>query len=446
MHEPALLDLAAQAVEAAKRAGAERADALAIFSADVNAGIRHGQPETIERAESAGVGLRVFVGQSVATLSTSALSGEALARMAEQAVAIARVAPPDPFAGLTDPANLARSIPTLDIADDHAPDMAELQTLARATEEAGRSIPGITNSEGADASASQHRIALVTSTGFSGSYSTSRYSISLSLIAGQGPSMQRDYDYGMTTHFADLPTPESIGRGAAERTLARMNPRKIPSQQAVIYFDPRVGKSLLSALAGAISGASITRGTSFLKEAMNTQILPTHLQVTDDPLRPRGLASRAFDAEGVLGQKRDFVANGVLTSWILDLRSANQLGMQSTGHATRGLSGAPHPSTTNLYLHGGTETPEQLFARMGNGFYVTETIGHGTNLLTGDFSVGAGGFWIENGQRAFPVSEVTIAGNLRDMFANLAAANDLAFRYGTNVPTLAIPAMTVAGS
>ncbi len=439
MREERLVALAAQAVAAARAAGADASDALAVFSANVNASIRGGQPETIERAESAGVGLRVFVGQASATLSTSELTADALRDMAEQAVAIARVAPADPFSALADAAQLATNYPALDMADSVAPGVAELQAMARIAEDAGRAVPGITNSEGADASASMHAMALVTSHGFSGHYHGSRHAISLSLIAGTGAGMQRDYDYAMTIHARDLPAPETIGVSVAERTLSRMAPHKLPSQQAVVYFDPRVGRQFLSALAGAISGSAITRGTSFLKDALGTAVFAESITVTDDPLRPRGLGSRPFDAEGVIAAPRDFIAGGALTSWILDTRSANQLGLKTTGHASRGLSSAPHPAASNLYRHGGKQTPAGLFAAMGDGFYVTETIGHGVNLLTGDYSVGASGFWIENGLRAFPVSEVTIAGNLRDMFRTLVAASDLEFRYSTTCRPLPSP-------
>lgn len=440
-----LLTRAEAAIAAAKKAGADAADALVSASTSISASIRHGAPEGIEQAESVGLGLRVFVGQSSATLSTSETSAEALTRLAEQAVAIARVAPADSYAALADAAFLAKTIPTLE-ADDHLPDMATLQALARETETVGRATAGITNSEGADASASSHTLALVTSHGFAGSYATSRYALSLSLIAGTGESMQRDYDYAYVTHFADLASAESIGTAAAKRTLERMHPRKIATQSAPVYFEPRAGRQLLGAFAGAISGSAITRGTSFLKDALGKKIFGDAIRITDDPLMARALGSRPFDAEGVRAQAMDFVAEGVLTSWVLDTRSANQLGMKTTGHASRGLSGAPHPSTSNLYLHAGAETPEALMQRVGNGFYVTETIGHGTNLITGDFSVGASGFWVEDGARIYPVSEVTIAGNLRDIFAQLIPANDLAFKYATNVPTLAVPTMTIAGN
>ena len=446
MDSVVLISLAARAVEAAKAAGATASDALATAATDINASIRNGAPETMERAESAGVGLRVFVGRSVATLSSSDLTAEAMRAMAEQAVAIAQAAPEDPFAGLASHKQLAECWEVLDITDTAVPTMEQLQTMARMAEDAGRAVAGITNSSGADASASQHHLALVTSHGFSGHYTTSRYSLSASLIAGSGETMQRDYDYATVTHLRDLPAPEIVGTAAAERCVAKLQPRKIGSQQAAVYFEPRVGRQFLSAFANAISGAAVVRGTSFLKEALGTQIFAEGLTVTDDPLRARGLGSRPFDAEGIAGVARDFVRDGVLTSWLLDTRSANQLGMITTGHASRGLSGTPHPSSSNLYLHGGVRSIEDLFADLGDGFYVTETIGHGANLITGDYSVGASGFWIEGGVRVYPVSEVTIAGNLRDIFRTLVAADDLVFRYGTNVPTLAVPRMTIAGN
>lgn len=441
-----MLSRAEAAVAAAKKAGADAADALALASSDISTSIRNGQPESIEHAESSAIGLRVFVGDSSATLSTSEFSTEALANLAANAVAIARVAPPDPYSKLADSSLLAHHFTPLEAADDFTPSMSDLQAQARAAEAAGRSVAGITNSEGGDASASHHTLALVTSHGFAGSYTSSRYALSASMIAGTGDSMQRDYDYAYVTHHADLASAESIGIAAATRAIERMHPRKIASQTATVYFEPRAGRQLLSAFANAISGSAITRGTSFLKDALGAPLFAENIRITDDPRLKRGLASRAFDAEGVAAKPMDFVANGTLQSWVLDTRSATQLGLQTTGHASRGLASAPHPSTSNLYLHGGTYTPDELFAQLGDGFYITETIGHGTNLITGDFSVGASGFWIEDGVRAYPVSEVTIAGNLREMFSRLVAAKDLTFKYATNVPTLAIPKLTIAGN
>ncbi|PZP86256.1 MAG: modulator protein [Azospirillum brasilense] len=441
-----LLDLGGQALERARAHGAEQADVLVIESADMNAGVRHGVPETIERAESTGIGLRVFVGQSFATLSTSDTSADALEKLASNAVAIARVASADPFAGLADAAQLATHIANIDGDDPFEPSMDMLQRLARDCEEAGRSVRGIANSEGADASVGRQRIALLTSHGFAQSYGSTHASLACSLIAGEGEAMERDYDYATKVYFTDLPSPESIGQEAARRTLARLAPRKIASQQLPIFFEPRAGRQLLSAFSGAISGSAIARGTSFLKNAMGEAVFADSIRIIDDPLLPRGLGSHPFDAEGIAATKRAMVEGGVLQSWLLDCRSARQLGLQSTGHALRGLSSAPYPAATNLYIEPSTVSPEALYANVPHGLLVTETIGHGTNLITGDFSVGANGFWVENGQVQYPVSEVTIAGNLRDMYRSMQVASDLTFRSSTNVPTILIPSMTLAGN
>jgi len=258
--------------------------------------------------------------------------------------------------------------------------------------------------------------------------------------------MERDYDYATKVYFTDLPSPESIGQEAARRTLARLAPRKIGSQQLPVFFEPRAGRQLLSAFSSAISGSAIARGTSFLKNAMGEAVFADSIRIIDDPLLPRGLGSHPFDAEGIAATKRAMVDAGVLQSWLLDCRSARQLGLQSTGHALRGLSSAPYPAATNLYIEPSTVSPETLYASVPHGLLVTETIGHGTNLITGDFSVGANGFWIENGQVQYPVSEVTIAGNLRDMYRSMQVASDLTFRSSTNVPTILIPSMTLAGN
>lgn len=440
-----LLDIAAQALEIATRAGATACDVLAVQSVDANAGIRHGKPETIERSESRGLGLRVFVGERSASISTSELSTASLTEAAEKAVAIAKAAPADPYASLADAALLAQRFDNLDLADDAEPEMVQLQATAKQIEEAGQAHAGITNSEGADAGFAGSDVALATSHGFAGNYRITRHSRSVSLIAGEGASMQRDYDYGTATHLADLASPESIGNEAARRTLARMHPRKVPTQQAAIFFEPRAGRQLLGAFAGAISGAAIARGTSFLKNDLGATIFGDAITIIDDPLIKRGLGSHPFDAEGVAVSKRAIIENGKLTTWLLDTRSAKQLGLTSTGHASRGLGSAPSPSTSNFYLQAGAQTPQQLLQQFGSGLLVTETIGHGANLITGDYSLGASGFWIEKGEIQFPVSEITIAGNLREMFRTLIPANDLVFRYATNVPTIAIPQMTIAG-
>jgi PmbA protein len=445
MNEP-LLHYCDTALAHAKRLGASTADAMAIHNTNQTMGVRNATAETIERAESVGLGIRVMVGQSSATLSTADLSGEGIATLVEDALRIAREAPADPYIGLADSALLATDIADLDLNDTTECRMETLLHYAKTFEAAGLAHADITNSEGAECSTSHNALALATSHGFSASYYTAHAALSCSLIAGTGDAMQRDYSYATTRKFSALPSPESLGQEAAERTLAKMRPRKLETQAITIIFDPRVARSLLGAFAGAINGASIARGTSFLKDALGTAIFAGHLNIHDDPLRKQGLASRPFDAEGVRTTKQCIVENGVLKSFLLDCRSATQLSLQTTGHASRGLSSAPSPSASNLYIAAGVASPETLLRESGRVFYVTETFGHGVNIVTGDYSQGASGFYYENGVQQFPVSEVTIAGNLRDMFLNLTPANDLAFRYGLNSPTLRIEGMTLAGA
>jgi PmbA protein len=287
--------------------------------------------------------------------------------------------------------------------------------------------------------------ALATTDGFAHSYSGSYYSLSVAVLAGQDEGMERDYDYSSARHFADLASPEAIGKSAAERTLKRLNPKQAPTSNLPIVFDPRVSRGLLNYFAGAISGSAVARKTSFLKDTLGKEIFAPSITIMDDPHRPRGLSSKPYDAEGVAAKKRAFIEKGGLTSWLLDSRSARQLGMHSTGHASRGLSSPPSPSATNLYMEPGSLTPQALMADIKQGLYVTETQGMGVNLITGDYSQGAAGFWIENGQITYPVSEVTIAGHLNDMFKQMTPANDLEFRYSVNAPTLRIEKMMVAG-
>jgi PmbA protein len=438
--------IAEHAITLAKASGASAADAMLITSRDLNASIRNGAPETIEQSESTGLGLRVFIGQQTATLSTSDLSKSAVERLVEQAIAIAKAAPADPHTALADVALLAQQLPDLDLFDSREPSMQELQVIARTCEAAGKAHAGITNSEGADASWGAHHVGLFTSHGVHAEYQASYSSLSLSLIAGTGDAMQRDYAYGTRRFMGDLPSPEAIGNDAATRTLRRMQPRKIASAHMPVIFEPRVGKQLLGALAGAISGAAVARGTSFLKQDLGKAIFAKGITIIDDPLMVRGLASHPCDGEGVATKKMEMVSNGVLNSWFLDTRSANQLGMKTTGHASRGLSSAPHPSASNLYMAAGKLSPQAMLKECSKALYITETFGHGVNLITGDYSQGASGFMIENGEKTYPVSEITIAGNLRDMFLGLEAANDLSFDYGFNTPTLRVANMAIAGN
>jgi PmbA protein len=359
---------------------------------------------------------------------------------------MARLAPEDPYCGLAPRELLATSFPDLDIDDDFEPSTERLIALARVAEESALANKGVTNSEGGSAGWGRSRVTLVTSEGFAQTYGGSSSSVSCSVLAGSGTAMERDYDFTSARHFEDLGPAQEVGRVAAERALKRLNPRKVKSCSVPVVFDPRDSMSLVGHFAGAINGISVARGTSFLKDKMGEQIFRRGVRVIDDPHRKRGMRSKPFDGEGVANRKTALIDNGVLQTWVLDTAAARQLKLKSTGHAARGTGGPPSPSTTNLYMEAGALTPKELIADITQGLYVTELIGMGVNGVTGDYSRGAAGFWIENGEITYPVSEITIAGNLKDMFRNLTPANDLVFKYGTNAPTLRVEGMTVAGS
>jgi PmbA protein len=444
LDQSALTDLAERLVAAARRAGADAADALAVRSVSLAIEVREGATEESERSEGDDVGLRVFVGRRQAVVSTNDVKAD-VAQLAERAVAMARVAPDDPFAGLADPAGLAREIPDLDLLDPDLPTVALLEERAKRAESAGLAVKGVTKSGGASASAGIGGMVLVTSHGFHGAYLNSGQSVSMTAIAGSGTAMERDYDYSSALHGADLDPAEKVGRTAGERTVERLNPRKVETKRVPVVFDRRVAGSLVGHLASAINGAAVARKTSFLKDRLGERLFKPGIRVLDDPLRVRGLRSRPFDAEGVATKPLAVVEDGVLVSWFLDTTTARELGLMTTGHAQRGVSSTPSPGPSNLHLAAGTDTPAALIADIAEGFYVTDLIGMGVNQVTGDYSRGASGFWIENGRCSYPVSEVTIAGNLIDMFKALSPANDLEFRFGTNAPTVRVEGLTVGG-
>jgi PmbA protein len=444
LDQSALTDLAERLVAAARRAGADAADALAVRSVSLGVEVRDGAVEESERSEGDDVGLRALVGRRQAVVSTNDIKADA-AELAERAVAMARVAPDDPFAGLADPGQLARDFPDLDLLDPDLPTIAELEERARRAEAAALAVKGVTTSAGASASAGIGGMVLVTSHGFTGAYLSSGQSVSMTAIAGEGTAMERDYDYSSTVHGADLDSAEKVGRTAGERAVERLNPRKVQSKRVPVVFDRRLAGSLIGHLANAINGSAIARKTSFLKEKLGQRLFRPGIRVIDDPRRLRGLRSRPFDAEGVSTRQLAVVEDGVLASWLLDCATARELGLHTTGHAQRGVSSTPAPGPSNLHLAAGDDTPDALIADIAEGFYVTDLIGVGVKYVTGDYSRGASGFWIENGERSYPVSEVTIAGNLIDMFQALVPANDLQFRFGTNAPTVRVEGLTVAG-
>lgn len=439
------LDIITDLIGKARATGADAADAVMVTAAALSLSQRLGKPEQLQRAESGDVGLRVFVGRRQAIVSTTDLSPKMLDELVERAVAMARSVPEDPFCGIADPDQIAHEWPDLDICDPEEPAAETLIERARRAEEAAMSVEGVTNSEGADASWSRSTVSLAASNGFAGSYSLSRRSLSVSVLAGSGTAMERDYDVSVAVYSDDLEDAEKIGRSAGERAVRRLNPRRVRTAKLPVVFDPRVSRGLLGHLAGAITGPAIARGTSFLKDKLGQQIFRPEVRIVDDPHVKRGLRSKPFDAEGVAMSRRDIIDGGRLTTWLLDLRSARQLGLTTTGHASRGTGSPPSPSPTNLYMAAGPRSPKDMIAEIGQGLYVTELMGMGVNGVTGDYSRGASGFWIENGELAYPVSELTIAGNLKEMFLAMEPADDLELRFGMDAPTIRIEAMTIAG-
>lgn len=442
-------DRAADIVARAMAAGADAADAVFAADAALEVSVRLGKLEDVGRSESEELGLRVFVGRRSASVSTSDLSADALAALVARGVAMAREAPEDAWAGLAPAERLLHGAPPqLDIddggADVSGADPQSLRDDALAAEDAARAVAGVTNSEGGGASASRTTWALATSTGFAGAYAATGYGLSASVVAGEGSAMQRDYAHHGARRRDRLDPAEAIGRLAGERAVARVGPGRLESGAMPVVFDPRVGSSLLGHLVGAISGGAITRRTSFLLEALGTQVFAAGVTIQDDPHRPHGLRSRPFDGEGLAVSPTVLVEDGMLETWLLDSAAARQLGLEPTGHAVRGIGGGPGVSPSNLFMAAGIIPCETLIGEIASGVYVTELIGQGVNGVTGDYSRGAAGFRIENGVIAGPVAEFTIAGNLKDMFLNLTPANDLEFRHGTNVPTLRVDGMTIA--
>ncbi len=365
--------------------------------------------------------------------------------LAERAVAMAKVSPEDPYQGLADPALLAGTVKELDLFDPSVVTADELRESALAMEQAALAVPGVTNSSGAGASAGIGGMVLATSHGFVGHYVGSRFSRSASVIAGEGTSMERDYDYSSRLHFSDLDAAETIGRNAGERAVRRLNARKAKTGPVDVVFDPRVARGIAGHLAGAINGAAVARKTSFLRDMMGKQVASDAITVSDEPMRPRGQASRPFDGEGVGGAKLLMVEKGQLNHWFLSTSAARELGLVTNGRGVRSGSSVS-PSSTNLAIEAGEKSPEELIGGLKRGFYVTEVFGQGVNMVTGEYSRGASGFWIENGELAYPVSEVTIASKLQDMFLRMVPANDLDRNFGTASPTLLIEGMTLAGS
>ena len=438
-----LTDRVAALVEAAKKAGADAADAVALRGRSTSVSVRLGKVESTNSSEGDDVSLRVFVGRRVASVSATASSDPAT--LAERAVAMAKVSPEDPYQGLADADMLAKTVRDLDLYDGTAVSADELRESALAAEEAALAVQGVTNSGGSGASAGLGGLVLATSHGFVGHYTGSRFGRSASVIAGQGTGMERDYEYSSRPHFADLDSAEEIGRKAGERVVRRLHPRKAKTGTVEVVFDPRVARGIAGHLAGAINGASVARKTSFLRDKMGQQVASTAITVTDEPALMRGQASRPFDGEGIAGEKLLMVEKGVLNHWFLSTSAAKELGLKTNGRGARSGSSVS-PSSTNLAIEAGERSPEEIIKSLKTGFYVTEVFGQGVDMITGEYSRGASGLWIENGELTYPVAEVTIASNLKDMYLRMVPASDLDRNYATASPTLLIEGMTLAGS
>lgn len=436
-------------IDAAKAAGAETADAIVAEGQSLSIEVHGGKLEHAERSEGIDLGLRVLIGQRQALVSTSDMRPETIHTMAERAVAMAREAPEDPYTGLADSADLAQSwdLAALELADSSPePSPETLKTDALGAEVAGLAVDGVSQVQSAGSSYGRHSVHLVTSAGFTGGYSRTTRSLSCTAIAGSGTQMERDYDGDSRTFQADLRSPEEIGRTAGERATAQLNARRPETGSFPILFDERISSSLIGHLLSASNGAAIARGASWLKDCMGEQLLPANLSVIEDPFRPRVAGSRPFDGEGLQTQRREIIKNGVLTGWTLDLASARKLDLTSTGNAARGIGSVPAPANWNVTLTPGEHSRQDLIAAMGTGLLVTSMIGSTINPNTGDYSRGASGFWVENGEIQYPVNECTIAGNLKEMLRNMIAGNDGRSYLSRVVPSLLIEGMTIAGN
>lgn len=434
-------------LDVAKSQGATSSDAVIVSSSSTSVSIRGGELEDLERSENSDVGLRVFVGARQAIVSSSDTRSPALDKLATRAVEMAKVAPEDPWAHIASENKLSKNPgKDLNLFDKVEKSANELKEMALEVEEAALCVKGVEQAEGASAGWGQGGVALATSNGFFGEYKSSSFSTSVSALAGTGLKMERDYDYSSAHHFNDLMSPNEIGKSAGERAIKRLGPKKVETTEVPIIFSPRVSNTLLGHLSGAINGRAIARGTSFLVDQLEKNIFKEGINIKDDPTQVKGLGSKPFDGEGIETRPHTFIENGLLKSWVLDLASAKQLGLETNGHATRRTSSPPGPSTSNFYMEAGDISPEDLIKDIKDGFYITELIGMGVNGITGDYSRGATGFWIEDGALAYPVSEVTVAGNLKTMFKELTPASDLKFRYGTNAPTVRIDGMILAGA
>ena len=435
-------------VSLAKQSGADACDVVVASGNSLSVSVRDGELENSNRSESDALYLRVFCGKKIASVTSNTKKDPK--SLVERAVAMAKVSPEDQYQGLADqgrlfpPDQISERIAQLDLYDQTETTASDMERMALEAEASGLAVKGVAKSMGAGMGWSSSGFVLATSDGFSGSYERSGFSLSVSLVAGEGTGMERDYDFDSAIHLGDLRSPEDIGLSAGERVVKRLGPRQVTSGKYPLVFDPRISAGMVGTLAGAINAASVARKTSFLREKMGEQVMASNINIIDDPLMVRRSGSRPFDGEGVSSEKLDLIKNGVLQTWLLDSATARELSLETNGRASRGASGT-NPSTTICYMEAGSKSPDEMISEIEKGLYVTETIGHGVNMVTGDYSKGASGYWIENGELTYPVAEVTIAGNLAEMFLNTTPADDLVFKYGTNAPTLLVEGMTTGG-
>lgn len=441
------LNLLTDLIAKAKKAGADQADAILADGESTSVTYRLGELEQLERSEGGDIGLRVLVGKKQAIVSSSDRSPQALSELVERAVAMAKTVPDDEFIGLAEPDQLATSLPDLDMCDPEDISTEQLIEAAEACEDAARAVDGVSNSEGASTNWGRSRVAIAASNGFQRAYESTGGSFSASVLAGDVETgMETDYEYTSAVYAHDLKSPSDVGRTAGERAVRKLGARKIKSGKFPVVFEPRTARGLLNHFLGAINGSSVARGTTFLKDHMDKAVFADGVTIIEEPHRARGVRSKPCDAEGLANTNHTLIDNGVLTTWIMDLRSARKLGLAPTGHASRGPSSPPSPSVTNVNLVPGTQNPEDMIGEINQGLFITDAFGQGVNGVTGDYSRGVAGFWIEDGQLAYPVNEITIASNLKDMFLALTPANDLELRYGIDSPTVRIDGMSIAGS
>ena len=435
-----------QMLDAAQKAGADGADVSFIRGHGLDVQVRLGKVESAERSEDYQVGMRVFVGQRSASVSTGQLDADNITELAQRAVSMAKIAPEDPFARLANAEEQARGLPEIELFDDTSISTEALSEMALTCEAAALDTHGISNSDGASASTGMNEILIGTSTGFTAAYKRSSFGISAVVLAEHDGQMERDYDYSASVFAEDLEDATKIGKSAAERTLARLGARKPQTGSFPVIYDKRVSRSIAGHIASGINGAAIARGTSFLKDQLGEAIASSSISLLDNPLLNRGMGSRLFDGETLPVTKRYMVENGVLNGWLLTLSTAAQLGLTPTGNASRSLSGPPSPSVSNFIMENGDVALNDMIADIKQGLYITEMMGSSVSMTTGDYSRGASGFWIENGKLAWPATEATVAGNLKDIFMNMTPANDLDLRQSIATPSLFVSALTVAGS